>query len=230
MASCKTDFLCTLNKPTIIFKKKTCPVDFLLIFSCIRISFQKLNLDDQSNFSFLLIWILFYICSFWKTKHWIKKSEFCQFLMWWTITGKLEIKLNMNLNKKVQRNKNFPHMFLLLIHYWSFHIHANSKAQKPPSQSRFLLLSIIIMITSKEPWNTETHKMDQNPLLTDHTAKIFDKSEKGKCQLAFELQSSHVFEKRSKVTSLKNLRSIKQILYNICWHIYKIIMLNCVST
>ena len=100
-----------------------------MIFSFIRISFQKLNLDDQSNFCFLLIWILFYICSFWKTKHKINKSEFCQSLMWWTVTGKLEIKLKINLNKKVQRNKNFPDMFLLLTHYCAFHIHANSEVK-----------------------------------------------------------------------------------------------------
>ena len=39
-----------------------------------------------------------------------------------------------------------------------FHKHANSKVQKPPSQLRFSLPSIIITITSNEPWNTETTK------------------------------------------------------------------------
>ena len=35
--------------------------------------------------------------------------------------------------------------------YCTFHKHANSKVQKPPSQLRFLLRSIIITITSNEP-------------------------------------------------------------------------------
>ena len=43
------------------------------------------------------------------------------------------------------------------MNYCAFHEHANSKVQKPPSQSRFSLPSIIITITSNEPWNTETH-------------------------------------------------------------------------
>ena len=40
--------------------------------------------------------------------------------------------------------------------YCAFHKHANSKVQKPPSQLRFSLPSIIITIISNEPWNTET--------------------------------------------------------------------------
>ena len=40
--------------------------------------------------------------------------------------------------------------------YCAFHKHANSKVHKPPSQLRFSLPSIIITITSNEPWNTET--------------------------------------------------------------------------
>ena len=35
--------------------------------------------------------------------------------------------------------------------YCAFHKHANSKVQKPPSQLRFYLSSIIITITSNEP-------------------------------------------------------------------------------
>ena len=42
--------------------------------------------------------------------------------------------------------------------YCTFHKLANSKVQKPPSQLHFSLLSIIITITSNEPWNTENHK------------------------------------------------------------------------
>ena len=41
------------------------------------------------------------------------------------------------------------------LHHCAFHKHANSKVLKPPSQLRFSLLSIIITITSNEPWNTE---------------------------------------------------------------------------
>ena len=51
---------------------------------------------------------------------------------------------------------------------FAFHKHANSKVQKPPSQLRFSLPSIIITITSNEPWNKETHKTDRNPPITDH--------------------------------------------------------------
>ena len=47
--------------------------------------------------------------------------------------------------------------------YCAFHKHANSKVQKPPSQVCLSLPSIIITITSNEPWNRETHKMDRNP-------------------------------------------------------------------
>ena len=42
--------------------------------------------------------------------------------------------------------------------YCTFHKLGNSKVQKPPSQLHFSLLSIIITITSNEPWNTENHK------------------------------------------------------------------------
>ena len=36
------------------------------------------------------------------------------------------------------------------------------------SQLRFSLPSIIITMTRNEPWNTETHKMDQIPPITNH--------------------------------------------------------------
>ena len=42
--------------------------------------------------------------------------------------------------------------------YCAFYKHANSKVQKPPLQLPFSLPSIIITITSNEPWNTETQK------------------------------------------------------------------------
>ena len=59
-------------------------------------------------------------------------------------------------------------------YYCTIHKHANSKAQKLPSQLRFSMLSIIIMITRNEPWNTETHKMDRNPPITIHKQWPFE--------------------------------------------------------
>ena len=58
--------------------------------------------------------------------------------------------------------------------YYAFHKHANSKVQKPPSQLRFSLLWIIITITSNDTWNTETHKTDQNPQITNHKPWPFE--------------------------------------------------------
>ena len=56
-----------------------------------------------------------------------------------------------------------------------FQKRVNSKVQKPPSQLLFLLMSIIIItITSNEPWNTETHKMDGDPPITDHKPWLFE--------------------------------------------------------
>ena len=60
------------------------------------------------------------------------------------------------------------------ITYCAFHKHANSKVQKLPSQLRFSLPSIIITITSNEPWNTETHKTDRNPPITNHKPWPFE--------------------------------------------------------
>ena len=59
-------------------------------------------------------------------------------------------------------------------HYCAFHKHANFKVQKLPSELRFSLPSIIIMITSNEPGNTETHKMDRNPPITNHKPWPFE--------------------------------------------------------
>ena len=58
--------------------------------------------------------------------------------------------------------------------YCAFHKHANSKVQKPPSQLRFSLPSIIFTITSNEPGNKETHKTDRNPTITDHKSWPFE--------------------------------------------------------
>ena len=93
--------------------------------------------------------------------------------------------------------------------YCAFHKHANSKVQKPPSQLCLSLPSIIITITSNEPWNRETHKTDRNPQITNHdllnpwskvlfpkrSVKMIDTSEKRNRRLASELQNSHVCEK-----------------------------------
>ena len=98
--------------------------------------------------------------------------------------------------------------------YCVFQKHANSEVQKPPSQLSFSLPSIIIPITSNEPWIPEIHKTDRDPPITNQkpwpfephwskllfpnrSAKIIDGSEKGKGQLAFEPQNSRVYEKRS---------------------------------
>ena len=60
------------------------------------------------------------------------------------------------------------------LRYCAFHKHTNSKVQKPPSQLRFLLPWIIIRITINEPWNTETHKTDRNPPITNHKPWPFE--------------------------------------------------------
>ena len=59
-------------------------------------------------------------------------------------------------------------------YYYAFHKHANSEVHKPPSQLRFSLPSIIITITSNEPWNTETHKTDRNPPIANHKPWHFE--------------------------------------------------------
>ena len=58
--------------------------------------------------------------------------------------------------------------------YCAFHKHGNSKVQKPPSQLCFSLPSIMITITSNEPWNTEKHKTDRNPPITNHKTWPFE--------------------------------------------------------
>ena len=57
--------------------------------------------------------------------------------------------------------------------YCAFHKHTNSKVQKPPSQLSFSLPSIIITITSNEPWNTE-HKKDRNSPITNQKPWPFE--------------------------------------------------------
>ena len=52
-----------------------------------------------------------------------------------------------------------------------------------PSQLRFLLLSIIITITSNEPWNTETYKTDRIPPIRNHKPWPFEPVEENFCFL-----------------------------------------------
>ena len=78
---------------------------------------------------------------------------------------------------------------------------------------RFPLPSIIITITSNEPWNSHTKRIEirqsqittmtfwtrwSDLLFPKRITKMIDGSKKHKHQLAFELQNSRVFEKRSK--------------------------------
>ena len=58
--------------------------------------------------------------------------------------------------------------------YCAFNKHTKSEVQSPPSQLHFLRPVIIIMITSNEPYNTETHKTDWNPPITDHKPWPFE--------------------------------------------------------
>ena len=56
---------------------------------------------------------------------------------------------------------------------------------KPPSQLHFSLLSILITITSNEPWHQikETHKMDWNPPITNYKPWPFEPTEVNFCFL-----------------------------------------------
>ena len=79
-----------------------------------------------------------------------------------------------------------------------------------------------ITIISNEPWNSETHKRDWNPPITNlkprpfepirvkfcflrGPIKMLDSSEKHNHHLAFALQNSHVCEKRSIKLNLMEL-------------------------
>ena len=98
------------------------------------------------------------------------------------------------------------------IFYCAFYKHATSKVQKPLSQLHLSLPSIIILITNNESLNTETHKTDRNPLITDNKPwpssvtfyflegplKGLTAAKKHERQLAFEFQRLGVFEKCSK--------------------------------
>ena len=65
--------------------------------------------------------------------------------------------------------------FRTVLLYCTFQKHANSEVLKPPSQLRFSLPeSIIIMITSNEPQNTEAHKTDWNAPIKNHQQWPFE--------------------------------------------------------
>ena len=120
--------------------------------------------------------------------------------------------------------------------YCAFYKHRNSKVQKPPSQLCLSLPSIIITITSNEPWNRETHKTDRNPQITNHdllnpwskvlfpkrSVKMIYSSEKRNRRLASELQNSHICEKCSKRTILIcSLQSTwKRTIFFTRWKIF----------
>ena len=66
--------------------------------------------------------------------------------------------------------------------YYTFHKHANSKVQRPPSQLLFSLPSIIITIISNEPWNTETQNGSKP---TNHKSKTMTPFEPVKVKFCF---------------------------------------------
>ena len=63
-------------------------------------------------------------------------------------------------NTRVQINSKLNEKIRMSTFYCSFHKHANSKAQKPPSQLRFSLPSIIItnLETQKHTKRIEIHQ------------------------------------------------------------------------
>ena len=79
-----------------------------------------------------------------------------------------------NLYITAKRKNNGIVTIFISVFYCAFQKHANSEVQKPPSQVRFSLPSIIITITSYEPWNTEKHKTDRNPPITNHKPWPFE--------------------------------------------------------
>ena len=60
------------------------------------------------------------------------------------------------------------------IPHWAFQKHANSEVQKPPSQVRFSLPSIITTIRKQRTLKQEKHKTDRNPPITNHKPWPFE--------------------------------------------------------
>ena len=115
----------------------------------------------------------------------------------------------------------------------TFQKHPNSEVQKLRSQLCFSLPSIIIRITSNKRYNTETHKTDRNPPITNHKPwpfelievnfcfprgppRWYNGSKECKSELAFELQNSRVFEKHSNSWIREHSKN-KCILKIVCY-------------
>ena len=88
---------------------------------------------------------------------------------------KFNIKITIQTRKggTIQQIQTETRLDKLEEYYCTFHKHANSKVQGR-LELRFSLPSIIITITSKEPWNTETHKTDRNAPITNHEPWPFE--------------------------------------------------------
>ena len=105
--------------------------------------------------------------------------------------------------------------------YYTFHQHANSKAEKLPSQLRFLLQSInynhkqrtLKLRNTQNELKSTNHKSQTTTFWTIRVKfcflrgpiKMIDSSKKRNHHLAFELQNSHVCEKRSIKLNLMEL-------------------------
>ena len=108
----------------------------------------------------------------------------------------------------LKKTPPLPHPSL----YCAFHKHANSKVQKPFSQLRFFTA---VNHNYDHKQRTSKHKTDRNPPIANHrpwpiervdvqfcflrlrSVKMIDGSEKRNHQLAFELQSSHVWSSKA---------------------------------
>ena len=72
---------------------------------------------------------------------------------------------------------------------------------------RFSLPSLIITITSNEPWNTETHKTDRNPPIRNHKPWPFE---------AVELNICFLRGSRKWLTTAKNVNASWLLNFGIC--------------
>ena len=105
------------------------------------------------------------------------KTTVNQFLLHAQKKGKKrKKKKGRNLYITAKRKNNGTVTIFISVFYCAFQKHANSEVQnqKLPSQVRFSLPSIIITISSYEPWNTEKHKTDRNPPITNHKPWPFE--------------------------------------------------------
>ena len=86
-------------------------------------------------------------------------------------------------NRKKEKQRYSYNIYIGILLRFSRHANSEVQNQKPPSQVRFSLSSIIITITSYEPWNTEKHKTDRNPPITNHKPWPFELVEVNFCFL-----------------------------------------------